>query len=316
MLKRVSTLAIAMIALAAPVTSALAQSVTLSSNSNNGSLIAKGGGAATVDENSGSFAFDIFGATATRSGNNLAVTIYTNYANNIGELHTGLGFLFFGTGAAGAATTTYAASMNYDGTGGPAGVVYQPGTHIQNSFYGNTNNVSGSSPGNGSFTEPNGGVYPTTVGSNGVPCTTSACNGGSFNTGNPVGVTTGAPLLASTYGVTETWSVTAGTANGSHDQLATNFATDGKVTFTLNNVFATGVNGLNLGGASGLFSIEWAMTCSNDYVIDTFLIPPGGNQGSTPLPAALPLFASGAGFLGLLNWRRKRKKDTATVVAA
>ena len=27
----------------------------------------------------------------------------------------------------------------------------------------------------------------------------------------------------------------------------------------------------------------------------------------TPLPAALPLFASGLGVLGLLGWRRKRK---------
>jgi hypothetical protein len=27
----------------------------------------------------------------------------------------------------------------------------------------------------------------------------------------------------------------------------------------------------------------------------------------TPLPAALPLFATGLGALGLLGWRRKRK---------
>jgi hypothetical protein len=28
----------------------------------------------------------------------------------------------------------------------------------------------------------------------------------------------------------------------------------------------------------------------------------------TPLPAALPLFATGLGALGLLGWRRKRKQ--------
>jgi len=28
---------------------------------------------------------------------------------------------------------------------------------------------------------------------------------------------------------------------------------------------------------------------------------------TTPLPAALPLFATGLGGLGLLGWRRKRK---------
>jgi hypothetical protein len=30
----------------------------------------------------------------------------------------------------------------------------------------------------------------------------------------------------------------------------------------------------------------------------------------TPLPAALPLFATGLGALGLLTWRRKRKAVT------
>jgi hypothetical protein len=29
---------------------------------------------------------------------------------------------------------------------------------------------------------------------------------------------------------------------------------------------------------------------------------------STPLPAALPLFATGLGALGLLGWRRKRRR--------
>jgi len=36
-------------------------------------------------------------------------------------------------------------------------------------------------------------------------------------------------------------------------------------------------------------------------------------QGTTPLPAALPLFASGLGALGLFGWRRKRK---ASAIAA
>ena len=34
--------------------------------------------------------------------------------------------------------------------------------------------------------------------------------------------------------------------------------------------------------------------------------------GVVPLPAALPLFASGLGVMGLLGWRRKRKKAAAT----
>ena len=37
--------------------------------------------------------------------------------------------------------------------------------------------------------------------------------------------------------------------------------------------------------------------------------------GTTPLPAALPLFATGLGALGLLGWRRKRKNAAAHVAA-
>jgi hypothetical protein len=33
--------------------------------------------------------------------------------------------------------------------------------------------------------------------------------------------------------------------------------------------------------------------------------------GSTPLPAAFPLFATGLGALGLFGWRRKRKSGAA-----
>ena len=34
-------------------------------------------------------------------------------------------------------------------------------------------------------------------------------------------------------------------------------------------------------------------------------------NSQTPLPAALPLFATGLGALGLLGWRRKKKAATA-----
>jgi hypothetical protein len=36
-----------------------------------------------------------------------------------------------------------------------------------------------------------------------------------------------------------------------------------------------------------------------------------GTASATPLPAALPLFATGLGALGLVGWRRKRKLQTA-----
>lgn len=39
------------------------------------------------------------------------------------------------------------------------------------------------------------------------------------------------------------------------------------------------------------------------------------SPSATPLPAALPLFASGLGALGLFGWRRKRKNAAATAAA-
>jgi hypothetical protein len=36
------------------------------------------------------------------------------------------------------------------------------------------------------------------------------------------------------------------------------------------------------------------------------------DEPATPLPAALPLFATGLGGLGLLGWRRKRKAQAVT----
>jgi hypothetical protein len=52
-----------------------------------------------------------------------------------------------------------------------------------------------------------------------------------------------------------------------------------------------------------LCAVSWSATEQSN--------PPG----FTPLPAALPLFASGLGALGLLGWRRKRKNAAAIAAA-
>jgi hypothetical protein len=47
------------------------------------------------------------------------------------------------------------------------------------------------------------------------------------------------------------------------------------------------------------YTWTWNPTADDSFVIN--VISP------TPLPAALPLFATGLGAMGLLGWRRKRK---------
>ena len=69
----------------------------------------------------------------------------------------------------------------------------------------------------------------------------------------------------------------------SADQFLWNFWTRGSL------------NGVAVGGNAGLADFA----------------PNNSDASVTPLPAALPLFASGGGLLGFLGWRRKRKQAAA-----
>ena len=60
-------------------------------------------------------------------------------------------------------------------------------------------------------------------------------------------------------------------------------------------------------------SLEWSIY--NPNMNGIFAITGAVINGETPLPAALPLFSSGLGALGLLGWRRKRKKAAALAAA-
>ncbi len=67
-----------------------------------------------------------------------------------------------------------------------------------------------------------------------------------------------------------------------------------------------------------LFTGDWQIHGLNNATIDggkLFATGPfwaqSDNDATTPLPAALPLFASGAGVLGYLGWRRKKKHMAA-----
>lgn len=88
--------------------------------------------------------------------------------------------------------------------------------------------------------------------------------------------------------------------------LLTNFFSDTSVNWTIGNP----------GDFSSVFQAIGGGAADYDF----FLFPGNGNQWAadaqsslaTPLPAALPLFATGLGALGLLGWRRKKKPVSLT----
>jgi hypothetical protein len=72
------------------------------------------------------------------------------------------------------------------------------------------------------------------------------------------------------------------------------------------------LTGLNIANGSSLF-IRWADQddpgADDALALDEFSLTPitSSTGSAVPLPAALPLFATGLGALGLLGWRRKKK---------
>jgi hypothetical protein len=162
------------------------------------------------------------------------------------------------------------------------------------------------------------------------------------------GVSTAALLAtvsaASAVLVTETWYLgsTAGSPITSYDFGSVPNGSNPSVTLILKLSPAVEITGYSTPSTTSPFSIGTfgSSTCGTDFCINvqtffnplspgpysenlgvpftisgfdpTASIPLNGTGVSpVPLPAALPLFATGLGALGLLGWRRKRKAQAA-----
>jgi hypothetical protein len=64
----------------------------------------------------------------------------------------------------------------------------------------------------------------------------------------------------------------------------------------------------NFAGDPILFGVEAVLSSTNSSItaINDYVDNINVTVNPTPLPAALPLFATGLGALGLFGWRRKR----------
>ncbi len=92
--------------------------------------------------------------------------------------------------------------------------------------------------------------------------------------------------------------------------LSFNFAGLGTLSFNSPTCYPCA----NVTYLTGLF--ELGASHSEDNVV-FWPVPEFGDVviGTTPLPAALPLFAGGLAAMGLLGWRRKRKSTVPTLAA-
>ncbi len=83
------------------------------------------------------------------------------------------------------------------------------------------------------------------------------------------------------------------------------------VNSTLEGNTATNGNGGGIYNNGGMVNLANSTFLNNSASFGNDIYNNGGTVAATPLPAALPLFASGLGALGLFGWRRKRKPQAA-----
>ena len=98
-----------------------------------------------------------------------------------------------------------------------------------------------------------------------------------------------------------------GVTSGTYDQVF-----DMTQASSYNPAFVTAEGGL----ANAEAALVAGIIAGEAYLNIHTTLNPGGEirdflAAPTPLPAALPLFATGLGALGLLGWRRKRKAQAA-----
>ena len=235
----------------------------------------------------GDAAFEVFSATLNRSGNNLEVIINTNYVQNIGASGTGLGALFLGNG-----------TPTYNNAGDPSKPVVAPYAYDEFTANPGRFQYAVGIPTNPITTSGNGTVYA--LNGTGSDVQLSNDNGNTltypldpnennyFRTGQAVGVNNTAQQVNPALNVTATWSIGPGT-----------------LTFDITNAFSL---------LQDTFTFAWTMTCGNDVILETVTLPGGGGgQNTVPIPAALPLFASGLGLVGWLARGRKRKNSLGPV---
>ena len=119
------------------------------------------------------------------------------------------------------------------------------------------------------------------------------------------GSTSANALYQAKYGGTELGCSDSG--SGSTDCVDWGVTTPPSSYGAYNTTLAINLTNGDLLDITLLSAEDWSITPQITFQLSV----PNGDLGQTPLPGALPLFASGLGALGLLGWRRKRKTAAA-----
>jgi hypothetical protein len=218
---------------------------------------------------------------------------------------TEAGQIFGGTAnGSGTLCSTLCSASGYTWTGQPFTLTYTFDTSL--AAAGSYTNNGSSSRLSGSFNFLSGGTFvgsatglPGIFGFNPAGCTSPGCSSSENDTAS----------VGSTYSQSVSW-IFSGGADGAtvSTALFANLAIPGDITA------AFALSGPDIGSGSfdsfaspgtlcGL-GANW-QCLSGDLQIET--VTANGALLTTPLPAALPLFAAALGIMGLLGWRRKRK---------
>jgi hypothetical protein len=129
----------------------------------------------------------------------------------------------------------------------------------------------------------------------------------SFAVGN-VGSFTGASLTGFTYDPGGLSNGSANGCNGNGASFACFYATPSPLALSNNMVFDIFFTGGPTSFSLPSLKVDfWTNSSQTKSTGDLLSQSIGPSVSATPLPAALPLYATGLAALGLLGWRRKRK---------